>query len=137
MKQRRVWFTWRSNGQIADQATAWANLIVAAINRHEKTRDVDKATNAIEYLQEQLSRTRLVEMQQVFYELIESQSRVIMRADVRDEYVFRVIDPAVSPDQRFSPNRKRIAVLGALAGFSMAVLFVLCRSIINKNRRLP
>lgn len=109
------------------QAAQWVNLLVAAINAHEKHRDVEEATSAINYLQGQLSTTQLVEMQRVFYQLIESQTRVVMLADVRDEYVFRIIDPAVIPDQRISPIRKQITLIGFALGLVFGVVIVLCK----------
>lgn len=117
-----------------NQAAEWVNLLVAAINRHEKARDVDEATHAIEYLQGRLGSTQLVEMQQVFYQLIESQTRVIMLADVRDEYVFRVIDPAVVPDQRISPKRKVMVIIGFLSGFTLSMMLVIFRYLIVERQ---
>lgn len=115
-------------------AAEWVNLVVAAINAHEKARDVEEATSAIAYLQAQLATTQLVEMQRVFYQLIESQTRVVMLADVRDEYMFRVIDPAVVPDQRISPQRRAMVVTGTLIGGVLAVLFVVFRHLLFERK---
>jgi uncharacterized protein involved in exopolysaccharide biosynthesis len=123
------------------EAAEWANLIVAAINLHEKARDVSEAKNAIEYLQGQLASTQLVEMQQVFYQLIESQTRVIMLADVRDEYVFRIIDPAVVPDQRIAPERKVMVIVGLISGTALSMMFVVFGYLITErkvfSRKMP
>lgn len=115
------------------QGAEWTNLIVSAINAHEKARDVEEATSAIEYLQAQLSTTQLVEMQRVFYQLIESQTRVVMLADVRDEYVFRVIDPAVVPDQRISPKRRVMVIIGTIIGLAGSMIFVVFRHLISER----
>ncbi|WP_419176993.1 Wzz/FepE/Etk N-terminal domain-containing protein [Desulfosediminicola sp.] len=109
-------------------ASAWVNQLVADINRDSKVRDVAEATNAIEYLRNQLGATQLVEMQRVFYQLIESQTRITMLADVRNEYVFRIIDPAVVPDQKVAPRRKMICIFGTMLGGFFVVLFVIIRS---------
>ena len=66
-------------------------------------------------------------MQRVFYDLIESQTRISMLADVREEYVFQVVDPAVVPDQRIAPKRSLIAVLGTMLGAMLALVAVLVR----------
>ncbi len=92
-----------------------------------KARDVREANNAIAYLQRQLAATQLVEMQQVFYQLIETQTRITMLADVRDEYVFRVIDPAVVPERKSAPRRALICILGTMAGSFFSLLFVFIR----------
>jgi uncharacterized protein involved in exopolysaccharide biosynthesis len=106
-------------------ATRWVNSIVQRINQEVKAADHAEADNAIAYLRRQLESTQLVEMQRVFYDLIESQTRVSMLADVREEYVFQVVDPAMVPDQKIAPRRSLIAVLGTLLGGMLAVVGVL------------
>jgi uncharacterized protein involved in exopolysaccharide biosynthesis len=112
-------------------ATDWVNKLVKKINQEVKAADQAEADNAITYLRGQLESTQLVEMQRVFYDLIESQTRVSMLADVREEYVFQVIDPAVVPDERIAPKRSLIAVLGTLLGGMLAVVFVLIRHYVS------
>ncbi|MES3006287.1 MAG: Wzz/FepE/Etk N-terminal domain-containing protein [Pseudomonadota bacterium] len=106
------------------QATQWVNWLVEDINRHIKERDLTEARNSVEYLRGQLESTQLVEMQRVFYQLIESQTRVIMLADVRDEYVFQIIDPAVVPEDRVSPDRALICIIGTMLGGLLSLLYV-------------
>jgi len=118
-------------------ATAWVNSLVQKINQEVKAADQAEADNAIAYLRRQLESTQLVEMQRVFYDLIESQTRVSMLADVREEYVFQVIDPAVVPDQRIAPRRSLIAVLGTLLGGMLAVVAVLVRHYLRAPRAEP
>jgi uncharacterized protein involved in exopolysaccharide biosynthesis len=107
--------------------TEWLNRLVQEINNQLKGADQAEANNAISFLRAQLQSTQLVEMQRVFYELIESQIRVTMLADVREEYIFQVIDPAVVPDERISPRRSVIVIVGSFAGGILAVLLLLLR----------
>ncbi len=109
------------------QAAQWVNWLVADINLHEKEHDRAEASSTIEYLRNQLQATQLVEMQRVFYGLIESQTRILMLADVRDEYVFQVVDRAVPPEDRISPNRKIICVIGTLLGVMLAIIYLFSR----------
>jgi uncharacterized protein involved in exopolysaccharide biosynthesis len=113
-------------------ATAWTNQIIADINRDFKIADVQEANEAIVYLRNQLETTQLVDMQRVFYQLIESQTRVTMLADVREEYVFQIIDPAVVPDLRIFPRRSLIAVLGAMTGGMLGLFAVFIRRVSRK-----
>lgn len=110
-----------------EQAAVWVNRLVDAINQEVRARDVQEANNAIAYLQQQLQSTQLVDMQRVLYQLIESQTRITMLADVREEYVFRVIDPAVAPDQKSAPRRALIAVIGTMAGGMLGLMIVFVR----------
>ena len=108
-------------------AARWVNALVKRINQEVKQKDLLEANSAIEYLRKQLESTQLVEMQRVFYDLIESQTRISMLADVREEYVFQVVDPAVVPDQKIAPRRSLIAVLGTMLGAMLALVAVLVR----------
>ena len=63
----------------------------------------------------------------MFFELIQSQTETIMLAKVREEYLFKVIDPAIVPEQKYGPKRALICVLGTLLGGMLAVLLVLIR----------
>lgn len=118
----RVSIAWQN----PEEAASWVNQLVRDLNQEIRTRDVREANNAIAYLQQQLESTQLVDMQRVFYQLIESQTRITMLADVREEYVFRVIDPAVVPDQKSEPRRSLICILGTIAGgvFSLIIVFL-------------
>lgn len=113
------------------QAADWLNALISELNMNIKEHDVNEAASAIDYLQQQLSSTQLVEMQKVFYQLIESQTRISMLADVRDEYAFRVIDPAVIPDQKISPRRSLILIIGMLAGVFISLLAVYCKRMLK------
>ena len=126
----RVSINWHN----PEQAANWINKLVYALNQDIRARDIREAQNAINYLQEQLQSTQLVEMQRVFYQLIESQTRITMLADVREEYVFRVIDPAVVPDRKFAPRRSLIAIVGTMAGGMFGVIFVLTRRLFWKRK---
>ncbi len=106
------------------EAAAWLNSLIEDLNQNMRMRDVKEASNAITYLQKQLESTQLVDLRQVFYQLIESQTRITMLADVRDEYVFRVIDPAVTPERKIEPRRSLIVIFGTLLGFMFSLLCV-------------
>ena len=108
-------------------AERWVNTLIRSINQEVKQKDLTEAISAIEYLRKQLESTQLVEMQRVFYDLIESQTRISMLADVREEYVFEVVDPAVVADEKIAPRRSLIAVLGTMLGAMLALVVVLVR----------
>lgn len=106
-------------------ARDWVSWLVDDVNELIKQQDLIEATSAIEYLQDQLQTTQLVDMQRAFYQLIESQTRIVMLADVRDDYVFRIVDPAIVPEGKIRPSRTAILIVGTLLGGMFSVLFVL------------
>lgn len=114
------------------QAANWANKLVARINRHEQQLAISEAEQSIAYLKQQLAKTSVVEMQQSVYQLMEAQTKKIMLASVRDQYAFKVIDPAVAPENRLKPNRKMITLLGFILGLMAALIGALVWERISK-----
>ena len=46
-----------------------------------------------------------------------------MLASVREEYVFEVIDPAITPGGIHSPNKTQLVIIGAFIGFLITYFF--------------
>ncbi|MEQ8314092.1 MAG: Wzz/FepE/Etk N-terminal domain-containing protein [Gammaproteobacteria bacterium] len=107
------------------QARDWVAWLIEDINALIKQQDLSEANEALEYLRKQLESTQLVEMQRAFYQLIESQTRIVMLADVREDYVFKIIDPPVAPQERLSPNRTLISLVAFSLGAILSVIGLL------------
>ena len=108
-------------------AAQWVNWLVEDVNTAVKAQDVSEAENSIEYLKQQVANTSLADLQAMFFELIQSQTETVMLAEVRPEYVFKTIDPAVVPEEKSKPSRALICVLGTLLGGMLGVVIVLIR----------
>ena len=116
------------------RAAIWANELINRINHYEKQLAVNEAEKSIAYLKEQLTKTSVVEMQQVIYQLMEAQTKKIMLANVRDQYAFKVIDPAVVPEKRTKPNRKIITLLGLMLGLLASIIGAIMWSSLTKQK---
>ncbi len=55
-----------------------------------------------------------------------------MFANVNKEYAFKVIDPALVPEQAVKPKRALILVLGVMLGFMLGCAQALIRAAIIK-----
>lgn len=106
-------------------AKQWVNWLIEDLNNEMRRRDITEARKSLQYLEAEMESTVLTRMQQIFYQLMEKQTQTIMLANVRPEYVFQVIDPAVVPEQRKSPRRSIIAIVGTILGGFLGVLIVL------------
>ena len=106
-------------------AAQWVKWLVEDVNAAVKAQDVAEAEKSIEYLREQVTNTSLADLQAVFFDLIQSQTETVMLAEVRQEYVFKTIDPAVAPEEKSKPNRALICVLGTLLGGMVGGVIVL------------
>ncbi len=103
-------------------AAAWANDLVKRVNRQRQKEAIQEAESSIGYLYKQLAKTSSVEVEQAIYRLVEAQTKNIMVAHAREEYAFKVIDPAVPPEKKAKPKRSLIVMAGFLIGL-MASFF--------------
>lgn len=112
-------------------AKLWVDWLVEDINEEIKVRDVADAKKSIRYLTGQLEKTSIADMQAIFYELIEEQSKTVMFAAVRDEYVFKTIDEAISPELKVKPKRALICILGVFLGGALGLAIVFVRHFVR------
>jgi uncharacterized protein involved in exopolysaccharide biosynthesis len=116
-------------------ATQWLLWLVKDINNAMRDQDKAEAQRSIDYLTKKLQETQLADMQTVFYQLIEQQTKTIMLAEVSPEYVLKTIDPANAPEHKAKPKRPLIVVLGTMVGGFLSVLIVLVRYFSNKSKQ--
>ena len=120
-------------------AKHWAEWLVHDINEHMRAQDIQEAEASIQYLENKLTETNIAGMQQVFYQLIESETRTVMLANAQREYVFKTVDPAVVPQEKSEPKRALISVLATMLGGMLGIFFILIRAFIRngKNDDIP
>ena len=115
-------------------AQQWAEKLVQDINEHMRKQDVEEAEARIAYLEQKLDETNIAGMQQVFYQLIENETRTVMLANAQKEYVFKTVDPAVVAEEKAEPKRALICVIATLLGGMLGVFIVFIRAFIRSGR---
>lgn len=105
-------------------AAQWANDMGTQFNSMIRQRAIREAQDSIRYLQDELGKNSILGVEQSIYGLIESQIGKIMLANVRKDYAFQVIDPAIAPaiDKPLRPNRPLVIAIGLVLGFVLAGL---------------
>ena len=116
-------------------AQQWVNWLIEDINLTMKKRDVIEATKSTEFLMAQIEKTNVADIRVVLYKLVEEQAKTIMFANVRDEYVFKTIDPALVPEEKLKPKRALIVIVSTFFAGVIGVFIVLIRFYISNNRR--
>jgi uncharacterized protein involved in exopolysaccharide biosynthesis len=116
--------------QIAKQ---WLDMYVAAINSHMQKRQVEKVTNNIDYLQVQIEKTSIAEMREIFYTIIEEQTKNKMVAEASPDYAFVVVSPGMVPEEESQPKRALIFILGTLLGGILSMVLVLVMHYARKS----
>lgn len=114
-------------------AKQWVDMYVESINRFMQQRQMDKVTRNIAYLQEQIGKTSIAEMQEVFYSIIEEQTKSKMLAEASPDYAFVAVGPSMVPEQKSQPKRALMCILGTLLGGMLSVLLVLIMHYARKS----
>lgn len=115
-------------------AQQWLSWLIEDLNATIKKNDLEEISKNIKYLRSQLDKTSLADMQSIFYQLIEEQIKKRMLAEVQEEYVFKIIDPPVVPEDKDRPKRALICVLGAILSFLLSVAMALVKFFVRKRR---
>jgi len=116
--------------EVPELAADWANKLVSSVNATLRQQAVDASKQAIAYLQAQLAQTSVVELQQVLHRLIEAEMKRSILANLSENFAFRVIDPAVVPEEPFKPKVVLMVTLATLIGLMLGlVLAVILHSL--------
>jgi capsular polysaccharide biosynthesis protein len=123
---------WNDPGLAAD----WANLIVEQVNARTRATAIEEAELSLIYLNEELRKTNVVDLQQAIYGLIQTKINEIMLANVRKEYAFKVLDPAVASDldDFVSPQRLLLISAAMMAGLLIGGFLTLFLGAVDRAR---
>ena len=114
-------------------AKAWVDMYVDAVNRYMQDRQIKRVASNIEFLQEQIEKTSIAEMKEIFYTIIQEQIKSKMLAEASPEYVFVAVSPSMVPEEKSQPKRALICVLATLLAGMFAVMAVLVVNFSQKN----
>jgi uncharacterized protein involved in exopolysaccharide biosynthesis len=118
-------------------AQKWLSLLIDDLNEFSRTEEIKSSKISIQYLQEQLQKTNVLEIKNLFYQLIQEKIKDGMLAETTEDFIFKVIDPAIVPEKKNSPKRAIIVTLftfiGGLLSFFYVLLIPNIRKITNKN----
>lgn len=120
-----------------DVAAGWANDFVLLANETLRQRDIKESEQNIQYLNSQIEKTTVAELQRVMYNLIENETQTLMLANARQDYAFALVDAAVAPEIRVSPKRKLMVMSGGALGLLGGVLLVLFLRLAREVRSRP
>lgn len=123
--------TWKDR----NQAVTWANELIKRANENLRQRTIEETRQSLTYLEKELQKTSVVEVQNTIYRVMESQIKTMMMANTQEQYALKVIDPAqaVDEDAFISPKRPMMIALGAISGLFVGILLVFVRNIAAKK----
>ncbi|MAA96144.1 MULTISPECIES: Wzz/FepE/Etk N-terminal domain-containing protein [unclassified Arsukibacterium] len=105
-------------------AKIWVDKLVKTINDEMRSRELIEAKKSIDYLTDQINQTNIADVRTMLFSLIEEQTKTLMLANVRDEYIFKTIDPAVVAERKSKPRRSLVVFSMTILGFFLSILIV-------------
>jgi uncharacterized protein involved in exopolysaccharide biosynthesis len=106
-------------------AADWANGMVAMANDYLRQKAISEAERDIAYLNDEASKTSVVEVRTAIYSLMENEIKKSMLARGNSEYGLKVIDPAVTPERPTYPKKVLWGLGGGMLGLMIGLLTVL------------
>jgi len=133
----KVYFEFRN----PELSAEWANAYVALANDLIRQRTIDEASKALNYLNQQVERTSISALRETLYNLVEEQLKTIALANARQDYAFRIIDPAILPERRAWPKRAMTVIIAFMLGAALGTLSALVASsmkgdLIGRSQRM-
>lgn len=108
-------------------AYEFLELLVAELNNIERKKDTQRSSKALIYLNSQLEQTRQTGVQNSISQLIESQLKTQMMANIDEHYLIQPIDPPVVPHAKSSPKRRNIVIFAFLFSLIGSCISILVR----------
>jgi uncharacterized protein involved in exopolysaccharide biosynthesis len=115
------------------ESARWANLLVAHANRRLREQALSEAQRNVDYLSNELAETTVASLRQSIGTVLESEMQKLLFARGRDEFAFKVIDPATTPKYRLRPRRTIIVIFSLMLGAALAPFVVLLRSVRTRH----
>lgn len=119
--------------QSPEVAKLWLDIIIKNINESMRELDKKEATASIKFLNDTSKQTNLNEIKLAIAHLLESQMQNLMLASASESYVFKVIDAPIAPEEKSSPNRAILCLLGAFFGIIISFIYVLISHFLEKR----
>jgi len=114
-------------------AKEWLDLIIRDLGEYMKKREVEKAKASLNYLQNQITSTKIPEIRNIFSEVIKTHIQTIMLAEIHENIVFETIQSPYQPIYKDRPSRSFICIFITIFGFFVSVLIVLVKNYVLSN----
>ena len=112
------------------------NLIISEVNNLERSRTIEEASRARDFLKAELEKTEVLDVRLSINRLIQSQLEREMLANVRENYLLSSLDTPFVPEKKSKPRRSLICIFGTFFGAFLAVIFILIREFIFSRKKL-
>ena len=103
------------------------NLIISEVNSLSRARILQESKDSLNFLYNRLTETNEIEIRNSINQIIGSELRRQMLAEVKKNYLINPLDKPFFPEMKSTPNRARICILGTILGFFLSILVSLVK----------
>lgn len=108
-------------------AKQWVELIINEIDDFYRLKDKLESEKSASYLNKQILLTSFSETKQALAQLLQEETKKLALIEGSEFYVFDYIDTPTIMEEKSSPNRALIIILGALLGGILGIVSVLIK----------
>lgn len=99
--------------------------MISEVNAFYREKDKLESENAVSYLNQRITNTKLSEVRLVMANLLQEETQKLSLIEANDYYVFDIIDPPAIMELKSDPKRSLICIISALMGAITAIFLVL------------
>lgn len=112
------------------------SLLLEDIDSTLRTRDIESASKAIEYLENELFKTSSDDLRELFFGIIRDQTNKKMIAITNPQYIFEIVDSPYIPEIKSEPKSLLILISFFTLGFFISIFYILIEQILKNKRKL-
>lgn len=106
-------------------AKQWMDILIDNINKSMREKSEEEVIKSIIFLNENLQNAKLSEVKEAIARLLETQIKNQMLISSNEDYVLKIIDSPIVPEEKFKPRRAIICISGTIFGFLLSIIFSL------------
>jgi len=110
-------------------AKKWLDYIFVMLNEVVKEMKLTKAEKSYEFLQNELSMTKEVDLKRAISSLLIKELETITLSESSEYFVFSVVDSSRVPERKDYPNKTKIVIFWTLIGLFLSLAFVILRPV--------
>lgn len=115
-----------------EMAAKIVHYFIITLNEHMSSDAKRMALVNREYLEKQIEETSDPIVRQKIYNLIADKIEMMMMAEVKEGFAFKILDPPMAPDKKSKPKRAQMAVVAFILSLFIGVFAVLFKEYIKK-----
>ena len=118
----------------AEIAQDFVKKIINLINSSMREIDKIRTLKSVEFLNNEMRKVQFIELKQAISSLQQDQLEALMLIEANEEYIFQILNPPIISEEKHSPNRLLIILIGTIVGIFLYVFYFSVFYIVNNSQ---